>query len=120
MASNLGSPVRADAEGRFEIKGAAAGPPVQRHHLRQGLWPGAAECAGFGHPTNRVELEPFQLMPADQRIAGVVLDEDDKPVARASIYSYGDKQPNLNAQTDAKGQFSLDKVCAGADPAFGQ
>ena len=63
--------------------------------------------------TNRVELEPFQLMPADQRIAGVVLDEEDKPVARASIYTYGDKQPNLNALTDAKGQFSLDKVCAG-------
>jgi hypothetical protein len=42
-----------------------------------------------------------------------VLDKDDKPVARASIYTYGDKQPNLNAQTDAKGQFSLERICAG-------
>ena len=63
--------------------------------------------------TNRLELAPFQLVRADQRIAGVVLDDNDKPVARASIYSYGDKQPNLNAQTDAKGQFSMDKVCPG-------
>ena len=46
-------------------------------------------------------------------IAGIVLDDNDKPVARASIYSYGNRQPNLNAQTDAKGQFSMDKVCAG-------
>src|ERR1019366_78269 len=35
------------------------------------------------------------------------------PVARASVYSYGNGQPNINAQTDAKGQFTLDKVCAG-------
>ncbi len=52
-------------------------------------------------------------MRADQRIAGVVLDDDDKPVARASVYCHGDKQPGVSAQTDAKGHFSLDKVCAG-------
>jgi hypothetical protein len=52
-------------------------------------------------------------MPADQRIAGIVLDDNDKPVVRASIYSYGNRQPNLNAQTDAKGRFSMNKVCAG-------
>jgi len=63
--------------------------------------------------TNRVALEPFELVPADQRVAGVVLDEDDKPVVRASVYSFGRKQPNINAQTDAKGHFSLEKVCAG-------
>jgi hypothetical protein len=113
MSSNLGSPVRGDAEGRFEIK---ALPPGRQYTVN-------ASAKGFGQErknvptsdtaTNRLELEPFQLVRADQRIAGVVLGEDDKPVARASIYSYGDKQPNLNAQTDAKGQFSLDKVCSG-------
>jgi hypothetical protein len=113
MASNLGPPVGADAEGRFEIK---ALPPGRQYTVN-------ASAKGFGQErrivpasdtaTNRFELEPFQLVRADQRIAGVVLDEDDKPVARASIYSYGNKQPNLNAQTDVKGQFSLNKVCAG-------
>jgi hypothetical protein len=113
MSSNLGSPVRGDAEGRFEIK---ALPPGRQYTVN-------ASAKGFGQErknvpasdtaTNRLELEPFQLVRADQRIAGVVLGEDDKPVARASIYSYGDKQPNLNAQTDAKGQFSMDKVCSG-------
>jgi Carboxypeptidase regulatory-like domain len=113
MSSHLGAAVRADAEGRFEIKGL---PPGRQYSIN-------TSAKGFGQEqrnvepsetaTNRVQLEPFQLMPADQRIAGVVLDDNDKPVARASIYSYGNRQPNLNAQTDAKGQFSMDKVCAG-------
>ena len=113
MASNLGSPVRADVEGRFEIK---ALPPGRQYTV-------IASAKGFGQErrsvtasdtaTNRIELEPFQLVRADQRIAGVVVDDEERPVARASIYSYGDKQPNLNAVADAKGQFSMDKVCAG-------
>jgi protocatechuate 3,4-dioxygenase beta subunit len=113
MSSNLGFPVRADAEGRFEIKGL---PPGRQYGV-------TASAKGYGQEyrhlpesdtqTNGVELEPFELMLADQRIAGVVLDDNDKPVARAYVYSYGNKQPNLNAQTDAKGRFTLDKVCAG-------
>jgi hypothetical protein len=113
MSSRLAAPVRADADGRFEIKGL---PPGRQYTL-------ATSAKGFGQErrnvpasdtaTNRIELEPFQLMPANQRIAGVVLDDNDKPVARASIYSYGNRQPNLNAQTDAKGQFSMAKVCTG-------
>jgi hypothetical protein len=109
----LGSPVRADAAGRFEIK---ALPPGRQY----GIY---ASAKAFGQEqrnvepsntaTNRVEFEPFQLLPADQRIAGVVLDDNDKPVARASIYCYGNRQPNLNAQADAEGRFSMGKVCAG-------
>ena len=113
MSSNLGAPVRTDAEGRFEIK---ALPQSRQYTV-------GASAKGFGQeqrnlpaldtPTNRIELEPFQLVRANLRIAGVVLDDDDKPVARASIYSHGEKQPNQSAQTDAKGQFTMDKVCPG-------
>ena len=110
---NLGAPVRADAEGRFEIKGLPPGRQYTINTSAKGFGQEQRNVAASDTATNRIELEPFQLMPADQRIAGVVLDDNDKPVARASIYSYGNKQPNLNAQTDAKGQFSLDKVCAG-------
>jgi protocatechuate 3,4-dioxygenase beta subunit len=113
FGSSLGAPVRVNAEGRFEIK---ALPPGRRYSVN-------ASAKGFGQESRRVEpsegetrveLEPFQLPVADQRIAGVVLDDNDKPVARAWINSYGDKQPNLNAQTDAQGRFSFDKVCAGS------
>jgi hypothetical protein len=113
MASNLGPPVRTDAEGRFEIKGLPPGRQYSVNTSAKGFGREQRDVQASDTATNRVELEPFQLVPADQRIAGVVLDDNDKPVARASVYSYGNRQPNLNAQTDAKGQFSMDKVCAG-------
>jgi hypothetical protein len=113
MLVPLGPAVRSDADGRFEIKGL---PPGRQYST-------SISATGFGFDqrmvehsdtlTNRVELQPFQLMPADQRIAGIVLDDNDKPVARASIYSHGNRQPNLSAQTDAEGQFSIARVCAG-------
>lgn len=113
MGSWVGSPARSDAAGHFEINGLAPG------------WRYSVEVSakGYGRQTQnapapeadirRVELEPFQLLIADQRIAGIVLDADDKPVAHASIYLYGDKQPNGNTQTDSKGHFSFNNVCAG-------
>jgi len=113
MISSLGAPVHADAEGGFEIKGLPPGRQYSINTSAKGYGQEQRNLQPSDTETNRVELEPFQLMPADQRIAGVVLDDNDKPVARAYIYSFGNKQPNLNAQTDAKGQFSLDKVCAG-------
>lgn len=113
MASNLGSPVRADAEGRFEIKALPPGRQYTINVSARGFGQEQRNVPASDSANNRLELEPFQLVRADRRIAGVVLDETDKPVARASIYTYGDKQPNLNALTDAKGQFSLDKVCPG-------
>ena len=113
IAAHLGSPVHADTEGRFEIKGLPPGRQYSVNTSAKGFGQEQRDVAASDTATNRVELEPFQLMPADQRIAGVVLDDNDKPVARASIYSYGNRQPNLNAQTDAKGQFTMDKVCAG-------
>ena len=113
MSSHLGAAVRADADGRFEIKGLPPGRQYSINTSAKGFGQEQRNVQGSETATNRVELESFQLMPANQRIAGVVLDDDDKPVVRASIYSYGNKQPNLNAQTDAKGQFSMDKICAG-------
>ena len=120
MSSHLGAPVRADAEGRFEIKGL---PPGRQYSI-------TASAKGFGQEqrnleatdaaTNRLDLKPFQLMPADRRIAGVVVDSDDKPVANAYINGYGEGQPSVNGQTDAKGRFSFHHVCAGPIQAAGQ
>lgn len=113
MGSSLGSPVRVDAEGRYEIKGL---PPGRRYGVN-------ATAKGYGQDSRnveapegesrRVEVEPLELVVADQRLAGVVVDDNDKPVARAWVNAYGNKQPSLNGQTDAKGRFTFDKVCAG-------
>ncbi len=88
MSSQLGQPVRVDAVGRFEIK-------ALPHGRRFGV---TLSARGFGQDEQNVEApqtgtqrlqleEPFTLLAADQRIAGVVLDSDDKPVARrAPLY----------------------------------
>jgi hypothetical protein len=113
FGSGIGIPLKTDAEGQFEVKSLPAG---RRYSV-------TASARGFGQESRevevsetggqRIELQPLQLVVADQRIAGVVLDADDKPVARAWVYAYGDKQPHINVQSDAKGFFKLDNVVPG-------
>lgn len=103
---------RADAQGRFEI-------PALPAECRFSL---SVRAAGYGSAnqnieadseTNRIELEPFVLRPADRQLAGQVLDSDDKPVARVRVYIYGKGQPNASAHTDEQGHFKFDHVCEG-------
>ena len=93
MGSYLGSPVRADAEGRFEIKALPPGRQYSINTSAKGFGQDQRNVPASDTATNRVELEPFQLEVADQRIAGVVLDDNDKPVASASVYSHGTSSP---------------------------
>jgi len=111
--SKLGAAVHTDAKGGFEIKALPRGRQYTVNASAKGFGQERRIVPASDTATNRLELEPFQLARADRRIGGVVLDEDDKPVARASVYFSGDNQPNLNALTDANGQFSIDKVCIG-------
>jgi protocatechuate 3,4-dioxygenase beta subunit len=106
-------PIRTDARGRFEI---TAMPPGRKYSLD-------ATAKGFGSAnqsiqenadTNRVELEPCVLKVADRKLAGEVVDTDDKPVARANVYMYGQGQPNGSVRTDDKGRFKFDEVCEGS------
>ncbi len=41
----------------------------------------------FSSPTtgNRMEVEPLILKPADRSISGIVVDEQDRPVSKASV-----------------------------------
>ncbi len=114
MLSPLGGPIRADADGRFEIK---ALPLARRYQL-------LVSAKGYGHEqrdlgnvedsTKQLALDPFELLVADQRIAGVVLDANDKPVSRAYIHVGGNRQPSLSSQTDSKGRFAFEQVCLGS------
>ena len=106
-------PVQTDAQGRFEI---TAMPPGRKYTLN-------ATAKGYGSAnqtisedaeTNRVEVAPCVLQVADHKLAGEVLDADDKPVARASVYMYGQGQPSGSARTDDKGRFKFDAVCEGS------
>ena len=106
-------PIRTDAQGRFEI---TAMPPGRKYSLD-------ATAKGYGSAnqsiqentdTNRVDLEPCVLRVADRKLAGEVVDADEKPVVRANVYMYGQGQPNGSVRTDDKGRFKFDEVCEGS------
>ena len=108
-----GFSARVDPQGRFEIKGLLAGWPYTVNAFAKCYGQESRNIEASDTETNRVDLDPIQLPLADQRIAGVVLDDNNKPVAHAGMYSYGGKQPNLFPVTDSKGHFSLSNICAG-------
>ena len=113
---SLGPPIAAAADGRFEIKALPTGPYYDVVVRAKGYGV-AYEDLGKIVPMGRgqkCELKPFRLPMANRRIAGVVLDEEDKPAAGVSIYGQGDRQPDLNGVTDLRGRFSFDQVYAGA------
>jgi hypothetical protein len=106
-------PIKADAKGRFEV---TAMPPGRKYSLD-------ATAKGYGSAnqniqeeaeTNRIELAPCVLKVADHKLSGEVVDADDKPVARANVFMYGQGQPNGSVLTDDKGRFKFDEVCGGA------
>lgn len=106
-------PLTTDAQGRFEFK---ALPPDRRYSL----W---ATAKGYGSvnaniqpgdaDTNRIELAPCVLQVADRKLAGQVLDAEDKPVARVQVHMSGQGQPNDSMKTDDQGRFAFNQVCEG-------
>jgi hypothetical protein len=103
-----------DGDGKFEIE---ALPTEYNYNLY-------ARAEGYGENRteeisaddavdNKIDGGSITLAVADLSVSGVVVDNDDKPVADVRVYCYGDNQPHRNTQTDADGKFTLDGVCAG-------
>jgi protocatechuate 3,4-dioxygenase beta subunit len=102
-----------NAPGRFEIP---ALPPARKYGV-------SVSAPGYGSVMRndvsasaepiRMELDPFELKPANLKLAGQVLDADDKPVARINVMLYGEGQPNGNTSTDREGRFRFERVCEG-------
>jgi protocatechuate 3,4-dioxygenase beta subunit len=116
MLSAFGTPARTDAQGRFEIKGLPPGRPYSVTVSAIGFGQDNENVEAADTATNRVELETFQLPLANLRLAGMVVDAHDKPVADAMINTSGgslNEQPVLTGRTDSKGHFSFEHVCPG-------
>jgi len=99
--------------GRFEIP---ALPPGRRYGIvvsAPGYGQRAIHSIATTDEAGRIELEPIELKPANLRLAGQVLDVDDKPVAGANVRLHGEGQPSADTRTDGDGRFSFDKVCEG-------
>lgn len=106
LVTNTGVP------GSFEIRALPAG---RRYGLIVSA-PGFGQHSNFQLPSDepqRVELDPIELKPANLKLAGVVLDAEDKPVASAMVQLHGDPQPNAVTMTDRKGRFIFNQVCDG-------
>ena len=117
--SNWGSPIgreriKTDSQGKFEIR---AIPAEQKYNLY-------ARAEGYGENRseqiitddvvdNRLDVGTITLAVANLSVSGMVVDDEDKPVAGAQVSCYGDNQPSRRTQTDTDGKFTLDGVCAG-------
>ncbi len=101
-----------DAQGRYEIKCLPADGDYlvnasAKGYGKSGQWTQNAAA------TNRLELSPLMLKPADLVIAGLVLKADDKPAAHVEITLNGEGQPDGRMTTDSTGRFHF-QVCAGS------
>ena len=107
-------PAVTDGDGKYGIKAL----PPERTYSVYARAEGYGESRGEEISTDaavdkRLDMGRLTLAVANLLISGVVVDDDNRPVAGASISCYGDNQPHRNTRTDTEGKFTLEKVCAG-------
>jgi Carboxypeptidase regulatory-like domain len=103
---------RTNTPGQIEIVGL---PPGRRYGLQisaAGYGSKYIDLAQSAEEAKRVELDTVELRRADRKLAGKLVDSEDKPVSGAMVQINGDGQPNTNVRTDRNGRFSFD-VCEG-------
>ncbi len=111
LGQYLPQPLATDKDGHYEIKGL----PVEASFYLIASAKGFGRCQRQVEPgggSNQVEMQPFELKPANHVIAGQVLDEKDRPASGIYVNVNGDNQPSEHVQTDSKGRFKF-KVCEG-------
>lgn len=105
--------IEVDDAGRFSIEGVPTGFKYHVTATAEGYGQKSATTELEDSPGTTVEVEDMVLAVADQILEGVVVDEDDKPVAQARVYAYGSGQPHRNARTGKDGTFRLEGLCKG-------
>ena len=106
-------PVEIDKKGYFQIKALPGGFECTIDIEAEGFGSDQVDIQTSQSPGEIFDLDPIVLKPANISVSGIVVDNNDKPVADADIYTFGKGQPNLGSKTDDKGRFTFDKVCAG-------
>jgi hypothetical protein len=103
-----------DAEGRYEISAAPRDCEFTTRASKEGYGDKFSERL-FSSPTtgNRMEVEPLVLRLADRSVSGVVVDEQDRPVSKASVSCYGPDQPWRHVMADDQGRFTVEGICVG-------
>jgi hypothetical protein len=106
--------IKADGSGGFEIQ---AVPPGGRYtiHAYADKYGSKDVVVDTKTTTERsLDVGLLTLPSASLSVTGRILDTQGYPVAKATIYGWGEGQPiKLNTQADAEGRFTLAGVCAG-------
>ncbi len=108
-----GVAVGTNVPGRFEIPALPVGHRYGVYVSAPGFGQKYVNAVEVGTEPGRVELDAVELLEANQRLAGQVVDADDKPVVGANVGVSGEGQPNANSRTGPDGRFSFDKLCPG-------
>jgi protocatechuate 3,4-dioxygenase beta subunit len=103
---------RTNLPGQIEVMALPLGRRYGLQVSANGYGSKYVDLAQSAHQANRVELDPVELKRADRKLAGKLVDTDDKPVSGTRVQVNGDGQPNANVVTDRDGRFSFD-VCEG-------
>ena len=116
--SNWGSPIgreriTTNSQGKFEIRAIPAEQKYNLYARAEGYGERREEIDTNNAVDNHLDAGTITLAVANLSVSGVVVDDEDKPVAGAEVYLYGDNQPSRRAQTDTEGKFTLENVCAG-------
>jgi len=114
--STIGSrePTMTDKEGKFEIRAIPAENKYSFNTSAEGYGENRREEINTEDAVNNhLDIGTITLPVANLSVSGMVVDDDDKPVAGVRVSCYGDDQPRRNTQTDTDGKFTLEKVCAG-------
>ncbi len=103
-----------DGDGKFEIKALPTEYNYNLYTRAEGYGENRSEETSADDAVdNTIDVGSITLAVANLSVSGVVVDNDDKPVAGVRVYCHGDNQPHRNTQTGDDGKFILDGVCAG-------
>jgi protocatechuate 3,4-dioxygenase beta subunit len=106
-------PIKGDAQGRFEVTALPPGRRYSVHATAKGYGSGDSQTQEIDADSKRLDLPAFTLNVADRKLAGQVVDSEEKPVASAWVHMYGRGQPNSSTRTDDQGHFRFEEVCEG-------
>ncbi len=111
---------RTDAQGYYELKTLVPLRGVADHYR---LTYESAELGSSGHvlddsmkPGQAVVLPDVQMMPLDDHLSGVVLDQNSNPVPRKPVFVGSDAggfSDSRATSTDEQGQFRVNRLPAG-------
>jgi uncharacterized GH25 family protein len=119
FVSNWGSsiapdPITTQSDGTFRVQAAPAGRRYFIEIAAGGYGRKRVPAEADDTTRRRLDVGRIALPVANLSISGVVVDPEDKPIADASVETYGEEQPERQqTRTDAEGRFALAGVCAG-------